>query len=240
MPYDFDRFISSCYFIITTLAVIGYGDLYPMTNIEKIFDMGIMILGVAFFSYIMGQFINIVHGLDDLYAEKDESAELHQWLSLLNRFTKKKQIKKTLQLEIDDHFNYYWANDRLANLNEKPEFLKALPKSIKKNIMVQFLYDDVFYRFKGFFHTRKYLDSKFLYDVAFNLKPRQFFPEAYRCVIYDEEDEVPEMYFIAKGQVGVAYYLLSRNPTERSYRVGLVLNEGSYICDYYVCHNKKS
>lgn len=71
---DFERFITSCYFIITTLAVIGYGDIYPKTNIEKIFDMLIMILGVAFFSYIMGNFINIVHGFDDLTEERDESA----------------------------------------------------------------------------------------------------------------------------------------------------------------------
>ena len=113
-PYDFDRFITSCYFIITTLAVIGYGDIYPKTNIEKIIDMLIMILGVAFFSYIMGNFINIVHGFDDLTEEKDESAELHQWLNLLNRFTKKKTIKRSIQVEIDDHFNHYWANDRLV------------------------------------------------------------------------------------------------------------------------------
>jgi VIT1/CCC1 family predicted Fe2+/Mn2+ transporter len=63
---DFDRFITSCYYVITTLAVIGYGDLYPKTNIEKIIDMVIMILGVAFFTYIMGNFIKIVQAFDDL------------------------------------------------------------------------------------------------------------------------------------------------------------------------------
>ena len=65
--------------------------------------------------------------------------------------------------------------------------------------MVQFLFDDVFYKFKNFFKTRKYSDSKFLYDISFNLKPRKFLPDSHRCIIYDEEDEVPEMYFINKG-----------------------------------------
>ena len=76
-PYDFDRFITSCYFIITTLAVIGYGDLYARTNIEKIFDMFIMLFGVAFFTFIMGNFITIVRQFDDLTSEKDESTDLH-------------------------------------------------------------------------------------------------------------------------------------------------------------------
>ena len=53
--------------------MIGYGDLYPKTNIEKIFNMLIMICGVAFFSYIMGKFINIVHAFDDLSEGGDES-----------------------------------------------------------------------------------------------------------------------------------------------------------------------
>lgn len=161
----------------------------------------------------MSGFITIVQGFDDLTEEKDDSAGLHQWLSLLNRFTKKKSIKRSLQAEIDDHFKHYWANNRLVQVTERAEFLKALPRVIKKNIMVQYLYDDVFYKFKNFFKTSKNSETKFLYDVSFNLKPRQFFAEPKKCIIYDEEDEVPEMYFILKGSVGIGFYLLSKNPS---------------------------
>ncbi len=87
-PLDYDRFITSAYFIITTLAVIGYGDLMPETNIEMIFAMCIMILGVAFFAFIMGRFVNIVTRFDEMNSEPDESTELHQWLKLLSRFSK--------------------------------------------------------------------------------------------------------------------------------------------------------
>jgi len=75
--FDYDRFITSCYYIITTLAVIGYGNFYPVMNIERIFCMVIMIFGVAFFAYIMGQFIGFVSSLDDLSATTDESTDLH-------------------------------------------------------------------------------------------------------------------------------------------------------------------
>jgi len=39
---------------MTTLATVGYGDFSPQTNYEKIIGIIIMILGIAFFSYIMG------------------------------------------------------------------------------------------------------------------------------------------------------------------------------------------
>ena len=45
---------------MTTLATIGYGDLSPKTKVEKFTVILIMIIGIAFFSYIMGNFSGIL------------------------------------------------------------------------------------------------------------------------------------------------------------------------------------
>ena len=66
MPSVYDQFITCSYFILTTLAVIGYGDLVAVSNLEKIVDMVIMLGGVAFFSYIMGSFIAIITRFESL------------------------------------------------------------------------------------------------------------------------------------------------------------------------------
>lgn len=54
------KFITSCYFSITTLSTVGYGDLFPISNAEKIIGIMIMLAGVGFFSFIMGSFIEII------------------------------------------------------------------------------------------------------------------------------------------------------------------------------------
>jgi len=54
-----NRLIICCYFALTTLATVGYGDFTPQSNIERILGILIMILGIALFSYIMGRFLNI-------------------------------------------------------------------------------------------------------------------------------------------------------------------------------------
>jgi len=59
-------------------------------------------------------------------------------------------------------------------------------------------------------------------------------------VIYDEEDEVPEMYFLKQGTIGIGFYVMSKQSGSKNYKIGIKVNNGSYICDYYVCHNKKS
>ena len=59
MP-NYEKLITVCYYAITTLSTVGYGDLYPINNIEKIVGIFIMLIGVAYFSFIMGNFIDII------------------------------------------------------------------------------------------------------------------------------------------------------------------------------------
>jgi len=85
--------------------------------------------------------------------------------------------------------------------------MKGLPRSIKRGIIVHFLFDDLFYNFRYFFNPQKLKDSKFLYDIAFGLMPRHFSEKEDEDIILDEEEEVLEMYFIVSGSVGVGYHL---------------------------------
>jgi hypothetical protein len=45
---------------MSTLTTVGYGDLTPKTELEKIICILMMIIGVAFFSYIMGNFGDVL------------------------------------------------------------------------------------------------------------------------------------------------------------------------------------
>lgn len=81
------QLIISCYYALTTLATVGYGDFYPISNNERIFAVAIMLVGVMFFSYIMGNFIEIISSYDKKMGNVDQSGDLNNWLILLTRFT---------------------------------------------------------------------------------------------------------------------------------------------------------
>lgn len=78
----------------------------------------------------------------------DKGTELHNWMTLLTRFTSNKPLPKSLINQIDNHFSYYWANDRLASISPDDEYMNALPRSIKRTIMTNYLFEDIFYRFR--------------------------------------------------------------------------------------------
>ena len=56
------QFMTSLYFALTVLSTVGYGDYYPISNIEMITALAVMLGGVAFFSYIMGNLLEIFTG----------------------------------------------------------------------------------------------------------------------------------------------------------------------------------
>jgi len=59
-----EKMLLSLYYALTTLSTVGYGDVVPIHYTEKIFGVFIMILGIAFFSYIMGNFNDVLINYD--------------------------------------------------------------------------------------------------------------------------------------------------------------------------------
>lgn len=54
-----DQLIVSLYFALTMLSTVGYGDMFPMSNLERVIGVLCMMIGVAVFSLVMGQFTEI-------------------------------------------------------------------------------------------------------------------------------------------------------------------------------------
>lgn len=83
-----DRLIATCYFAMVTLTTAGYGDFTPQTQNEMIFAFCIMLMGVAFFSFIMNAFIEIISNYDKKMGDDavNREAALTNWLTLITRF----------------------------------------------------------------------------------------------------------------------------------------------------------
>ena len=64
------------YRVITTLTTVGYGDIVPYTILEKIFSLVVMILGVGFYSYTIGNLSSILANID----RRDQKLNVHIYL----------------------------------------------------------------------------------------------------------------------------------------------------------------
>lgn len=51
------------YFSFTTLTTVGFGDMSPQSESERIFGAFLLLFGVSIFSYCMGIFIEILDSI---------------------------------------------------------------------------------------------------------------------------------------------------------------------------------
>ena len=113
------------YFIQTTLATVGYGDFTPQTNSEKVFDIFVMITGIASFSYILNKFQDIIKNNKKRLGYIDYQPDLEEWIIQIGRIAKD-PIKKTTAENIQDYYDYYYDNSRLADLNYEDNYFKMM------------------------------------------------------------------------------------------------------------------
>ena len=59
----YENLVIMVYYAFTTLSTVGFGDFHPRSNAERLFCAVILLVGVAIFSFIMGNFIDILHSL---------------------------------------------------------------------------------------------------------------------------------------------------------------------------------
>jgi hypothetical protein len=59
--------------------------------------------------------------------------------------------------------------------------------------------------YKSFFKPGKEFDPNFLYQITFGFMPRQFKNTPEDRYLYEEEGDVSEIYFIQKGEWGIAF-----------------------------------
>jgi hypothetical protein len=106
--------------------------------------------------------------------------------------------------------------------------------------MIHYLFDDIIYKYRAFFHSSEHHNSKFLYDICFGFRPQKFDNIDEDKLILDEEHEVTDMYFIQQGVVGIGYYLMTQGLSTKQFQLGIKKKPSTFICDYYVCANQKS
>ena len=148
----FDYLIKEIYFAITTLSTIGYGDFHPVSQMERSIAAFILLWGVTIFSFIMGQFIEILMNYKSLW-KVGKHKDLSKWIALLSRFNNGNPLNKELITKIEDFFDYYWQNNRMSAIENEMDqrFMDELPFYVQGEIIIDYLFTDFLYAYRNYF-----------------------------------------------------------------------------------------
>lgn len=93
-------------------------------------------MGTAAFSFIMGNFIDMLMEFRKVTAENMDHEGLTKFLGLLKRFNKGHPLPQNLLRGMESYFDYYWAHDLNYAMKSSDDlrFLSELPKEIRINV----------------------------------------------------------------------------------------------------------
>lgn len=177
-------YILGLYWCITTLATVGYGDIVPSTNIERLYSMGVIIVGVGVYSFSIANVAAIVIEM------KPSVARHMEQMQRVVSFMRNRRIPIELQHRIRDYFTFIW--DKQLGSDEAA-LIAQLPQSLMVEVSMV-LKRDIIGRVPFF----KQADEQLLREISLEMRPVVFAPGDFICVAGAPGDE---MYFIDQGTV---------------------------------------
>ncbi|KKD34926.1 MAG: ion transporter [Limnoraphis robusta] len=179
------QYLNSLYWSITTLTTVGYGDITPTNDLEIVFTLVIMFLGVSMYAFIIGNVASLIANLDA------NQGRFREKLDQIQAYMRERRIPAILQQQVRDYYQYMWEYSHDASM--ELDFLDELPHSIKTRIYLH-LHQELLEKVPLFQDA----DKGFIEDLVIKLKPRILPPNDY---IIREEQLGHEMYFIKRGEV---------------------------------------
>jgi len=180
------RYLQSIYWVIETLTTIGYGETTPVTNVQRIFALCVMLCGVAVYGYVIGNVASMLAKRDPAKAHYFEN------LDQLNAFIKYRRLPPETRRRIQDYYAHIWQ-ERLGF--DESHFLETLPSGLRREVEMH-LKQQILRRIPIF----AALPVDFVDAVALSLKPDIYVPGEYICRAGEEGDR---MYFLIKGVLEV-------------------------------------
>ena len=180
------RYIRAIYWSVTTLTTIGYGDITPVTNLQTVYTMCIMLVGAGAYGYLVANIASILANSDIVRAQFVDK------IQKINTFMKYKKIPYEMQKSILDYYDYIWKNRK--GYDEK-QILHELPPSLRMKVSL-YLNSDLVRKVPILKNASEDLISK----IILNLVPVVYMKGDF---IFRYGDTGHHLYFISKGSVEI-------------------------------------
>merc|ERR1712048_774186 len=110
---------------MTTMTTVGYGDITPVTNAERIMTVVAMVVGGIYYGYAIGTICSIV-------ADRDLNARAyHERMDLVYSWIDHHRIPSDMRRQIIRHFKIYLSEKSAAS---EEDVFNDLSPALKKEV----------------------------------------------------------------------------------------------------------
>ena len=181
------RYLYSVYWAVTTLTTVGYGDLVPTNDAERVYALCAMLISALIFGYMISNIGSLVASMDRQAALVEEKTDA------VKEYVAWRGLPRDLSLRVKKHYSFYYT--RRAAFDEV-ELLEGLSPSLRSEV-TRFVVKETLGKLPLF---AQQLDPEFQMEVFPLIKPVSY---AKGEVVFSRGDPSRDLIFLLAGEVSV-------------------------------------
>lgn len=181
---DAQKYLAALYWVFTTMTTVGYGDITPTNNIERIFAVAVMIFGATVFGYIVGSVAEM--------ASQGQHKPATESLMMLRHYCEEQSLPQHILRSVRQHYEFFHQQN--SPYDYEAELLSKMPPPLRKEVTV-YIHEHLFRSLALFRQPQPtWLEAMLV---------RMLEPQAYNAgelIMHPREARLPhELYFIHDG-----------------------------------------
>ena len=110
------------------MITLGYGDIVPVTTLEKIYVISITFISCGVFAYSVNTIGSIIQEITK------KSTDFKSKMSLLSSHMRNRNLSNILQIRVKKYFQYLHS-EQLKDNEDGQNLLNQCPSSLKKEVL---------------------------------------------------------------------------------------------------------
>ena len=124
----YTKYLAAIYWAFSTLTTVGFGDVSANSNIERIFSVVVMVMGVSWYAFIISSISSIVHLFDR------RNAKIQRNTSLVLQFMRETKVPWDLRRRILFYVQY--AFDEGKSESDLDNVLRLLSNKLQTEVIL--------------------------------------------------------------------------------------------------------
>ena len=153
------KYITSFYFLLTTMTTVGYGDIVCISSIERVFHIILLAIGTIIYTFLVSKIGNHLRDQSHAQIKLDKDLNILESIRISN---------PTMPFKL-----YYKIKSHLINISKKRKknglsfLINGLPEALKNNLLYQ-IYSKVINEFTVFKNVK---NSSFVLQMLSSFIP---------------------------------------------------------------------
>ncbi|CAD8093500.1 unnamed protein product [Paramecium primaurelia] len=188
--YWVSQYLVAIYFSITTMITIGYGDIFPITTIERTFGVIVMIFSSGLFGYIMNSIVLLFEN------QEENVVELLEKQDKIMLYLKQKRVNKQLIARIKNYLEWLQQQEQIQHSYEQ-QVLQNLSENLRREIL-ELIHQKITQSCLLFSQN---FSSQLLQKLVYYFKEQTYSPED--IILQQGDTENKQIYYILNGSVKI-------------------------------------